>query len=197
MTYKKPDELKRWVVECIPEGLGPLLMTLISRQAITEVVGGAAEDLMKTIGLDQTANASGEDDNKADEAYRPRNAPLYQQQALERILGWIVEQAGTNPEKIAAAQWQFDNACSRMNKFGSYEYKGQVYCDNRDQMDKFMKEITNSDGANTPRNTAMRDRYKGHVKLLGALRDGYCKPSDFSGTTYLPGGRKVYTGPGV
>jgi hypothetical protein len=197
LNYENQDELKRWVVECIPEGLGPLLMALISRQAITEVAKGAVDDVMKNIGLDAATETPSENDNKSEDAYRPRNAPLYQQQALERILGWIVDHAGTNPERIAAAQRQFDSACSRMNKFGSYEYQGQVYCDNRDQMDKFMKEVPNCDNASAPRNTAMRDRYKSHAKLLGALRDNDCRPSNFSGTTYLPSGRKVYSGPGA
>ncbi|WP_447749386.1 hypothetical protein [Pseudomonas nicosulfuronedens] len=201
MTYKKPDELKRWVVECIPEGLGPLLMTLISRQAITEVAGGAAEDLMKTIGLGNQSATQNKVKNSGEQneegSYDPQSAPLYQQQALERILGWIVEHAGANPEKISDAQRQFDSACSRMNKFGSYEYKGQVYCDNRDQMDKFMKSTPDVAGGNSPANTEMRAKYLEHVKILGALRDDYCKPSDFSGTTYLPGGQNIYTGPGV
>lgn len=201
MTYKKPDELKRWVVECMPEGLGPLFMTLISRQAMTEVAKGAAEDVMKILGLgDQTAAqemAKNSVEQNDESSYDPESAPLYQQQAMERILGWIVEHAGTDAEKVAAAQRQFDSACSRMNKYGSYEAQGQVYCDNRDQMDKFMKSVPGVDGADSRGNRIMRSQYVSHVRVLGALRDGYCRSSDFSGTTYLPGGKKVYAGPGV
>lgn len=199
LNYENQEQLKRWVVECIPQGLGPMFMTLTSPQAVTEAAKATAKDVMKTIGLgaasaDKSQNNSEQNNGSS---YDPESAPLYQQQALEKILGWIVESVGTDPEKIAAAQRQFDRACSRMNTFGSYEYEGQVYCDNRDRMDKFMKEAPSVDGANDPRNAAMRNRYKSHAKLLGALRDGHCTASSFSGTTYVPGGRKIYTGPGA
>jgi hypothetical protein len=196
LNYENQDELKRWVVECIPEGLGPLLMTLISRQAVTEVVKGAADDVMGSIGLgsksavqDKVKDSAGQDEESS---YDPQSAPLYQQQALERILGWIVDHAGTNPERIAAAQRQFDSACSRMNQFGSYEHQGQVYCDNRDQMDKFMKSVPGVDGADSRDNTNMRSQYFSHVKLLGVIRDGYCMPSNFPvRPTFLVGERFI------
>ncbi|MCG8906949.1 hypothetical protein [Pseudomonas sp. DP-17] len=199
LNYENQEQLKRWVVECIPQGLGPMLMTLTSPQTVTEAAKATAKDVMKTIGLgaasaDKSEN-SGEQNNSS--SYDPESAPLYQQQALERILGWIVESAGTDPEKIAAAQRQFDSACSRMNKFGSYDYKGQVYCDNRDRMDKFMSKISDAEDAGSLEGSKMRSNYRQHVKLLGALRDGYCTASSFSGTTYVPGGRKIYTGPGA
>lgn len=183
MTYKNPAELERWFVECIPQGLGPMLTTLISTPAEFEVV-------------EQIETSSGSEERK--KSFTKDESHLFQQQAIEQLLGWIVNNAGANPAKILNAQKQFDQACSRMNKFGSHDREGQVYCTNRHRMDRFMKEVPNAEGANLPANIAVRSRYLEHVKLLGAIRDGHCKPSsDFLGKDYLPSGQREYIGPGI
>lgn len=183
MTYKNPAELERWFVECIPQGLGPMLMTLISTPAAFEVT-----EFIKT--------PKGEE--KRTTAYSKEQSHLFQQQATEQVLGWIVNNAGANPEALLNAQKQFDQACSRMNKFGSYDHQGQVYCTNRHRMDRFMKEVPGGDYADLPENISMRKKYFDHIKILGSLRDDYCKEanlSDYYGLNYLPGKTGVYTGP--
>lgn len=182
LNYENQDELRRWVVECIPEGLGPLLMTLLSTPKSFEVT-------------EQITTPQGTRERK--ESFTREQSHLFQQQAIERVLKWIVDNAGGTPNGLIDAQKQFDQACSRMNRFGSYESKGQTYCDNRFEMDGFMKDIPNTQGSTSSANNDMRARYMEHTKTLGALRDGYCRITNYYGVTYLPGGRSIYTGPGI
>ncbi|OQR27467.1 hypothetical protein BWR15_30565 [Pseudomonas sp. T] len=182
LNYENQAELERWFVECIPAALGPMLMTLISTPKAFEIV-------------DHIDSPLGGEERKR--SYSRGESHLFQQQAIEQVLRWIVNNAKADPERIANAQRQFDSACSRMNKFGSYDHKGQCYCDSRHKMDNFMRAVPEAEGANLPGNMAIRSRYVGHVKTLGALRDNFCQSSDFYGKTYIPGGRSVYIGPGV
>lgn len=183
LNYENQAELERWFVECIPQGLGPMLMTLISTPTEFEVV-------------EQIETSSGSEERK--KSFTKDESHLFQQQAIEQVLRWIVNNAGANPAKILNAQKQFDQAFSRMNKFGSYDHEPQVYCTNRHRMDRFMKEVPGSDKISLPEDISMRNKYRGHVKLLGALRDSHCKPSsDFFGKDYLPSGQRDYIGPGI
>lgn len=50
-------------------------------------------------------------------------------------------------------------------------------------------------GTASPRNDAMRERYKAHAATLGALQDGFCRRSSYYGRTYIPRGHAEYIGP--
>ena len=72
--------------------------------------------------------------------YDEAECHLLQQRAIERILGWLVRNA-QRTGTLDHAQRQFDEACSRMNRFGTKEpLPGQAYCTNRMRMDRFMAE---------------------------------------------------------
>jgi len=181
MTYRYPAELERWFVDATPEALGPMLMTLLFRPEAFDAVDIAFDD-----------------NGNPQEQITPYSEPachLLQQGAIERILGWLVrnaQQTGT----LDNAQRQFDEACSRMNRFGTKEPQpGQAYCTNRMRMDRFMAEGVMRIGPQGPMGDDLRARYKEHVKTLGQLRDSYCQRSDYYGQTFIPSGRATYTGP--
>ncbi|VXB06127.1 conserved hypothetical protein [Pseudomonas sp. 8AS] len=181
MTYRKPAELERWFIDALPESLGPMLMTLISPAEAFEIkandiVDGRSHEDIKT--------------------YSEVECWLLQQQAIERILGWIVQNAQRN-STIHAAQRQFEETCTRMNRFGSKPPKpGQAYCENRMRMDHFMEVKVMSIGQDANRNERMRASYREHVSALGQLKDGFCQVTNHYGITYMPGGHATYNGPG-
>lgn len=177
MNYRNQAELEQWILSATPGALGPMLMTLTS----------AAESFkIREYGA-QSANS-------AEKSYSKDQCHLLQQQAIERILGLIVNQAkaqGTVP----LAQAQFEEACRSMNRFGTKASSDaeQKYCENRLRMDNFMSEavlrLVSVD------NDRMRSRYKTHIEILGARMDGYCKRIKYYGNTFLPSGQATYIGP--
>ena len=171
LNYENQAELELWFVEAMPSALGPMLMTLLSEPAEFDV-----------------------EENGATVTKTKQQSHLFQQQAIERILDWIVTNAQyTN--RIRQAQKQFDEACSRMDRFGALAEKpGQAYCENRRKMDRFMAVVPNTPDANNDFNNSMRESYKKHEEVLGALRDGYCRVDKYYGTDYLAS--VTYTGPG-
>lgn len=178
IEYENQEELKQWFVEAIPEALGPMLMTLISSPADfsvtdTMIVDGQPHSTIKK--------------------YTKTQCHLLQQQAIERILGWIVRQAqrtGTLP----AAQRQFEEACTRMNRFGTKTpAAGQAYCESRLELDNFM--AVSVLRLEDQRSDQMRSLYVSHVTTLGALQDGFCRRSSYYGRTYSPTGYAKYIGP--
>jgi hypothetical protein len=177
IEYENQEELKQWFVEAIPEALGPMLMTLISPpKAFTveesEVVDGRVRENKKT--------------------YNESACHLLQQQAIERILGWIVRQAQASGT-LAAAQRQFEEACTRMNRFGTKTpAAGQAYCENRLALDNLM--AVRVEGL-LKANNDMRERYQSHVSTLGAGLDNFCRRSSYYGRTYIPTGYAEYIGP--
>lgn len=180
MTYRKPEELEQWFIEAIPEALGPMLMTLISSPSSFKV----PEMVMN-------------DDGELEEKKVPKSAVesrLYQQQAIERILGWIVTKA-RQQGTLAAAQRQFEEACTRMNRFGTKpSTAGQTYCENRLALDNFMAVGVMRVGAEGDRNDEMRARYLIHSAVLGARADQFCQRSSYHGHIFVPGGHAEYIG---
>lgn len=175
MTYKKPGELQQWFVEAPPAALGPMLMTLISTPKAFSVV--SATNPEKSAFYSDT------------EAY------LLQQQAIERILGWLVQHT-QRQGTFGEARRQFTEACMRMNRFGSLPADaGQVYCEKRLELDNFMAEAVLR--LKDTENDQMRARYKTHVQQLGADLDGFCQRSHYYGRTYIPGQHAKYTGPSI
>ncbi|MEW6463031.1 MAG: hypothetical protein AB1459_18070 [Pseudomonadota bacterium] len=181
MGYEDQAELERWFADATPEALGPMLMTLLFRPEAFDAV-----------------DITFDDNGNPQEQITPYSEPachLLQQRAIERILGWLVrnaQQTGT----LNHAQRQFDEACSRMNRFGTKEPQpGQAYCTNRMRMDRFMAEGVMRIGLQTQIGDKVRADYLEHVEILGQLRDGYCLRSDYYGNTFVPGGRVTYTGP--
>jgi hypothetical protein len=179
MTYENQAELERWFIDATPEALGPMLMTLLFEPEAFEVI-------------DSVETPAGPQERVS--RYRESECHLLQQRAIEKILGWLVRNA-QRKGSLDKSQRQFDEACMRMNRFGTKEPQpGQAYCTNRMRMDRFMEEPVMSlfDSSSDP----MRARYREHVKTLGQLRDGYCQRSDYYGVTFVPGGRVTYNGQG-
>lgn len=181
MTYENQAELEQWFVDATPEALGPMLMTLLFEPEKLEIVD--------SIG---TPEGSQERVTSYDEA----ECHLLQQRAIEKICGWLVRNAQRNGSSDKV-QRQFNEACSRMNRFGTKEPQpGQAYCTNRMRMDQFMAEKIGNIGTQAEANRRMRENYMEQVKILGGLRDGYCQRSSYYGRTFIPGGLATYTGPG-
>ncbi|WP_311969540.1 peptidoglycan-binding protein LysM [Pseudomonas baltica] len=158
MTYNKPAELEEWFVNATPAALGPMFMTLTSEPKAFEV--SEPRD-----GIDATIAPKITSYSKA-EAY------LLQQQSIELIIRWIMNNArrtGGLPE----AQRQFEDACKRMNTFGTLpEGSGQAYCQSRYKMDSFMKEAVLR--LNSINNDSMRREYFKNSKVLGGNLDTHC-----------------------
>jgi hypothetical protein len=177
INYRDQNELEQWFLSATPNALGPMFMTLISE----------AKDF--TITDVSTDSASREKKF----TYDKQQMHLLQQQALEKILGWIVINA-KNTGTLTQAQAQFEEACASMNKFGTEDPdRGQAYCEQRLAMDNFMSEAVLR--LVDERNNLMRSRYKKHVAELGARQDGFCQRFTHYGRTYLPAGRATYMGP--
>jgi len=177
INYENQEELQQWCVSAIPGALGPLLNTLIS-----------PPDAFKVTTVDSSVTAE-----KNERAYDESQAHFLQQQAIERVLGWIVDSA-QQQNSMDNAQRQFEEACMCMNRFGvKPAMGGQEYCDNRLQLDNFMAEGVMR--FEKRRGDLMRDRYKSHVKLLGGSLDRFCQRSQYFGRTYIVSGKATYTGP--
>ena len=97
---------------------------------------------------------------------------LFQQQAIEQLLRWIVNAANTQA-RLYAAQRQFEEAVTRMKTGKAKPVRAmQAYCANLTRMDDFMAEKVDALQSGTD---DMRARYLEHVKLLGAHLEGVCK----------------------
>lgn len=152
MTYRDENQLRRWCVEAVPAALGPLLLTLTSVPLIL--------DGIFTDGPQEALN-------------KRERTRLQQQNAIVRILGWIVDHATQN-SSLPAAQHQFEEACMRMNQFGVLpEDSGQTYCENRLKLDLFME--SGPDDSISPETADARFSYKKYTQLLGANADLSCK----------------------
>lgn len=156
---KNQEEMRQWAVNVIPEALGALLHTLLAEpQGFT---------IVKTEVQRNGTVKTEEEPFTEDQAY------LFQQQAIEQLLRWIVSTAQQH-NTLAAAQRQFEEAVTRM-KTGKAKpaNPGQAYCDNLYRMKSFMDVPV----ATLVRGTdAMRARYREHARLLGAPMAGSCKP---------------------
>jgi len=155
LTFRDENQLRRWCVEAVPAALGPLLLTLTSVPLIL--------DGIFTDGPQAALN-------------KRERTRLEQQNAIVRILGWIVDHATQN-NSWSAAQHQFEEACMRMNQFGVLpEDTGQTYCENRLKLDLFM-ESGSRDEVRLGGSQVDRD-YKRYISLLGAQADLSCKRRD-------------------
>lgn len=177
MFYEQQAEIEEWCVNAIPGALGPLLMTLIS----------PPDEF--TVNASSASNTS----DKIERKYSTDEAHLIQQRAVEKILGWIVNNA-QKQNSLDKAQSQFEEICMSMNKFGIKPANAELkYCESRLDLDNFMNEavlrLVEIDG------DRMRNRYSSHVKLLGEKRDSFCQRSQYYGRTYVPSGKATYIGP--
>lgn len=179
IEYENQAELEQWFIEAPPAALGPMLMTLISTPKAFSVVSTMVNQ----------AGAPVEEKI----VYGNVEAYLLQQQAIERILGWIIRHA-QQQGSLASAQQQFTDACMRMNRFGTLPATaGQTYCEQRLALDNFMSEAVLR--LQDLENDQMRARYKAHAEQLGAYMDGFCQRSQYYGRTYIPNQHAQYTGP--
>lgn len=177
MFYDQQEEIEEWCVNAIPGALGPLLLTLIS----------PPDEF--TVNASSTSNTSVKKERK----YNADEAHLIQQRAVEKILGWIVNNA-EKQSSLDKAQSQFEEICMCMNRFGLKPANAdQKYCENRMELDNFMSEAVLRLGQRD--SDVMRGRYSSHVKLLGEKRDRYCQRSQYHGRTYIPSGKATYVGP--
>ena len=160
MRYERPEELRQWSINVIPEALGALLDSLLAEpQAFT---------------ITKTQVGSGGKVETQEESFTEVQAYLMQQQAIEQLLRWVAS-AAQKRNTLAAAQRQFEEAVTRM-KTGKAKpaNAGQVYCENLGRMNDFMDvPVMRHDERNSDR---MRARYKEHIELLGAPMAGSCKP---------------------
>jgi hypothetical protein len=115
VDYENKEELRNWFLESTPSALGPMLMSLISTPS----------------GFESTSSNEHNAGSGQKRTYKAQESYLLQQKAVERILTWIYKNAiskNTFPE----AQAQFEEACARMNKFGTpANNRGQAYCESR------------------------------------------------------------------
>lgn len=163
VEFGNQDELEEWCVNAIPGALGPLFRTLISAPEAFSI------------------NSTG-----AKRTYEQRAAHALQQKAIERILGWIVKNAQKN-NTLDKAQSQFEIACMSMNEFGTKTSDSeQDYCRNKSALDSFMAEGVQR--LLDKQSNSARERYKNHVKLLGANRADYCKKYFIPIPDYSPSG---------
>jgi hypothetical protein len=179
MSYENQLELEEWCINAIPGALGPLLLTLISPPSDFSVT--TSRPTGKTAEKDDTIK------------YSDQESHLLQQQAIEKILSWILKRAQKD-NTIDKAQNQFEDICMSMNKFGIKPANaGQLYCESRLALDNFMAEpvlrLTNRSGDD------MRADYLAHVQVLGAKKDGQCQRSQYFGRTYMPSGTAKFIAP--
>jgi len=179
MSYENQLELEEWCINAIPGALGPLLLTLISPPS----------DFSVTISRPTGKTAEKDDTIK----YSDEESKLLQQQAIEKILSWILKRAQKD-NTIDKAQSQFEDICMSMNKFGIKPANaGQLYCESRLALDNFMADpvlrLKNRTGDD------MRADYLSHVKILGAKKDGQCQRSQYFGRTYMPSGTAKFIDP--
>jgi hypothetical protein len=176
VNYEIQAEIEKWCVDAIPNALGPLLMTLITPP--------------KPFTVERTGSSG--NSVKTEQTYDQSQAHLLQQQAIEKILGWIV----SNSQKkgtIEKAQRQFEEACMCMNQFGvKAQDSGPEYCKNRLLLDNFMTESVL--GLFSEQSNSMRSRYAKQVKILGGAMDNFCQRSQYFGRTYVPGGTVKFIG---
>jgi hypothetical protein len=158
---KNQEEMRRWTVNVIPEALGALLHTLLAEPQGFAIV--------------KTQVQSGGTVKTEEEPFTEAQAYLFQQQAIEQLLRWIVN-AARQHNTLAAAQRQFEEAVTRMKTGKAKPVKGgQAYCANLKRMDDFMAvPVMRHDVRDSDR---MRVRYQEHAKLLGAHLEGVCNPS--------------------
>ncbi|WP_022962849.1 LysM peptidoglycan-binding domain-containing protein [Halopseudomonas pelagia] len=155
VTYEPEAELAQWFVEATPEALGPMLMTL------TSTPRGFTPELSTEVAITGISEKG--------ESVNSEQSNLWQQEAIERILRWIVSAARQSPEGLENARHQFGRACLHMNQYGVAEANPtQAYRRNSRRLDAFMATLVRS---NVQRNNLMRLRYEDHVKQLGAEYD--------------------------
>lgn len=138
-SYREQHELEKWFLEAAPAALGPMLLTLIAAP------------------------------RSFDGAPTVADALFLQQQAIEKVLGWIATSAEQSPEHLENAQHQFAQACMHMNRYGVEEpIPGRAYRENRRKLDIFM---ANSAQSRVRQGNDIRADYTHHVNFLGAKHD--------------------------
>ncbi|PAU85951.1 hypothetical protein CK507_17510 [Pseudomonas sp. WN033] len=154
-TYRDQPELQAWFVEATPAALGPMLLTLTSTpRAFTAEI--SADGAM--LGIPQQGGR-----------FTSEQSNLWQQEAIEKILRWILEAAQGAPENMENARHQFGQACLRMNQYGVEEENlAQAYRRNRRRLDAFMAKPVMSDDMD---NNFMRAEYRSHIQQLAAAYD--------------------------
>lgn len=183
INYPNQAELEQWFVHATPDALGPMLMTLIAAPSEFNITDANLQN-----GVLKEKKTS----------YKKSEAHLVQQQAIERILNWIVSNSNKQGT-TKLVQRQFEESCMRMNKFGARNSDpGKSYCQARQQLDMFM---TKNPLNRNERSQEIIELYLAHTKILGANLDGYCKIYDLRkynkfGGIYLGNTNQVvYEGP--
>lgn len=156
MEYVKQDELAQWFIEATPAALGSMLMTLT---AVPRSFIAVSSSVTAASGI-----------NQGGRKFTSEECHLLQQQAIEQILGWIVLATAKSEARITRAQYQFEQACIRMNRFGIEEDSSpQAYRKNRAKLDLFMAKPVLSQA--DFRNNEMRSSYRLHVGIIAAIHD--------------------------
>ena len=173
-TYEKQSELAEWFVEATPAALGPMLLTLIS----------TPREFTPEFDADSATSARSQEERMANGVQTGQSISrlmcnLFQQEAIEQILRWIVAEAKKSPDGMENARHQFGQACLRMNQFGVDELNStQAYRQNRRKLDAFMATPVMSGDV---KNNFMREEYIKHVQQLASVYDalyGYQRPAE-------------------
>jgi hypothetical protein len=173
MNYENVSELQAWCINATPAALGPMLMTLSAEANSFEITSGATTSGQTT-------------------SFSTSEAQVLQQKAIARIVNWLIQNATEN-STLPLAQQQFQNACIRMNKFGTAPAElGTAYCQNRYKLDLFMSDavmnLTDETGGYA------RSQYKTDSTNLGKQLDSYCT-LDYGSNKFFPRTTAIYTGP--
>lgn len=131
---KNQEVLRQWVCNLTPDALGPLLLTLIGTP--------------KSFKPESAGNS-----------FNATRVYLWQQQAVERCLGWVRGKAN--------ARQTFEEALMRMNHDGARSTDaGKAYCLALHELNRFMSEPVKDD---IIINNEMRANYRKHIEHLGKV----------------------------
>ncbi len=166
---KNQEVLSQWVCNLAPDALGPLLLTLI--------------DTPKSFKPE-----------RADSSFSATQVHLWQQQAVERCLGWVRGKAN--------ARQTFEETLMRMNRDGARSIDaGKAYCLAHYELNRFMSEPVKAD---VIINNEVRANYKKHVEHLGARLNNYCHHETehkaliaIGSVTIAPMPKIIYRGPSL
>jgi hypothetical protein len=166
---KNQEVLRQWVCNLTPDALGPLLLTLIGTP--------------KSFKPESAGNS-----------FNATRVYLWQQQAVERCLGWVRGKAN--------ARQTFEEALMRMNHDGARSTDaGKAYCLALHELNRFMSEPVKDD---IIINNEMRANYRKHIEHLGARLNNYCHHEteykalvSIGSTTIAPIPKITYRGPRI
>lgn len=166
----RKEDLKTWIQTFPPEALGALFYTLTRPPRAFEI-----EEPQQP---EQNALA----DKKKSAEFTAEQSRDLQQQAIHFCLNALIDSAQAATQGQAPAwskeqplpeQWLFSKALARMHPRGhkTRNSTGQAYCENRANLDWFMR---SSSGSSNPEVDSARNAYRTYANQLGLHYQGQC-----------------------